>query len=225
MTGLVRKATLLSVLGVFAAGAAMAGVPDPTKSTLSGNTYIQVTGHIANVVDSRVIRLIGPIRDAGNNPIANSTVVINFTNCITPGPGGALDIELSSTQPHHPGGLSNCLAKTVTAVTNASGIATFRVAGSADRGAGGSPGTTTPCAEVRADGILMGSLRVAAWDQNKLGGCNATDFGLVLGDAFAGGFRNRSDFNGDLATNATDFGLILGVAFAGTATTSYAVCP
>jgi hypothetical protein len=34
MTGLVRKATLLSVCGLLAAGAAFANVPDPVHSTI-----------------------------------------------------------------------------------------------------------------------------------------------------------------------------------------------
>lgn len=249
MTGLVRRAALLSVLGALAASAAIAGVPDPTKSTFGGpgNNYIQVSGTGTNATtcpgvnpcvttgtvardNSFLVKLV-TVRDAGNNPINNSSVTINFSACAEPGNGGAtpaLDIDISTLQPHHPGALRNCAANTVTAVTNSSGVAVFRIAGSADNGTGpgGAAGVTTACAEVRADGVLLGNLRVAAYDHNNGSGVNGGDVSRVLGDAFAGLFRNRSDLNADLLTNGSDFSVELGVAFTGVVNASGgAVCP
>lgn len=203
MTGLVRKATLFSVCGLLAASAAMAGVPDPTKSVLGG-TGDGLSIHLApqnnaGVLNTRATKLI-TVRDAGNNPIANSTVVITFTTCTNN------DIRLCSVQPNHPGALFNCAAKTATAVTNASGVATFLVAGGANNNGGNPPGVGSGCATVRADGVLLGSLTVATPDENNIGGVSGSDLSSFGGDRF-GAYRGRSDFNADGAVTGADLSI------------------
>jgi hypothetical protein len=220
MTGLVRKATLLSVCGVLAASAAMAGVPDPTKSTIPNNNInlgaYTASGDGNGVVNAEAIKQI-TVRDAGNNPIANSTVVINFTNCVSQ------DIRLSNDQRHHPGALFNCPAKTVTAVTNASGVAEFRVSGGATN-SGNSAGHTTGCAEVRADGVLLGTIRVGAPDENFASGINVIDLGLFASDRF-GAYRSRSDFDGSGAVNVLDLGIWADFRFGPGAAFTHSLCP
>jgi hypothetical protein len=215
MTGLVRKASLITACGCLVAGAAMAGVPDPATSAIG--TVINLGGNTAGTVDVRVEKTM-TIRDAFNNLVSNSTVVITFTNCTNQ------DIRLCNNQPNHPGAQFNCGAKTVTAVTNASGVATFRIAGGALNGGGNPAGAGAGCASVQADGVPMGSLTVGAFDENNAGGVNPGDIASFLSDRF-GSYRGRSDFNGDNLNNPSDLSLLLNVRFGGGSTASCAsVC-
>jgi len=215
MTGLVRKATLLTACGCLMAGAAMAGVPDPLNSLIG--TVINLGGNTGGVVDVRAEKTV-TIRDAFNNPISNSTVVITFTNCTNQ------DIRLCNNQPNHPG-LFNCAQKTVTAVTNASGVATFRVAGGATNNGGNPPGALAGCATVQADGVPMGNLTVGAPDENNAGGVSVGDLGAFGGDRF-GSYRGRSDFNGDGAVTVGDLGIFGQFRNGGGSASSCAVaCP
>jgi hypothetical protein len=80
MTGLVRKATLLGVCGLFLAAAASANVPDPSKSSVPG--FLRVGGAQTNAgVPDPTITYTVTVRDFANNPIAGSFVEANFTNC------------------------------------------------------------------------------------------------------------------------------------------------
>jgi len=206
MTGLVRKATLLTACGCLVAGAAMAGIPDPANSLLGTGINLGASNNVGTV-DVRVEKNV-TIRDAFNNPIQNSTVVITFTSCTNQ------DLRLCNDQPHHPG-LFNCAAKTVTAVTNASGVATFRIKGGAASGPGNPAGAGSPgCATVQADGVPMGNLLVGAFDNNNTGGVNAADLSNWLGDrngyiANVANYRSRSDFDGSASVTPADGSAIL----------------
>src|SRR5262245_47026067 len=216
MTGLVRKATLMGVGGLLVAGAAMAGVPDPAASSIG--VVINLGGNTAGTVDVRAEKTM-TIRDAFNNPIGNSTVVITFTNCTSQ------DIRLCNNQPNHPGALFNCAAKTVTAVTNAAGVATFRVAGGANNNGGNPAGALAGCATVQADGVPMGSLTVGAPDENNTGGVTVADLSSFAGDRF-GLYRGRSDFNGDNAVTVADLAIFSQFRFGGGSNASCAAgCP
>ena len=216
MTGLVRKATLFCACGLLVAGVAMAGVPDPATSSIG--TVINLGGNTAGTVDVLAQKTM-TIRDAFNNPIQNSTVVITFTNCTNQ------DIRLCNNQPNHAGALFNCAAKTVTAVTNASGVATFRVAGGANNPGGNPAGALAGCASVQADGVPMGNLTVGAPDENNAGGVTVGDLSSFAGDRF-GLYRGRSDFNGDNAVTVADLALFSQFRFGGGSLASCgAACP
>jgi hypothetical protein len=186
MTGLVRKATLMGVCGLLVAGSAMAGVPDPANSSIG--LGINFGGSLGGAVDPLATKTV-TIRDAFNNLVANSTVVVTFTNCTNS------DMRLCGAQPHHPGALFNCAAKTVTAVTDANGVATFRVAGGAANPGNNGAGVGVGCATVQADGVPMGSWTVGAPDENNGGGVSVADLGLFGADRFGVNYRGRSDFN------------------------------
>jgi hypothetical protein len=193
----------------------MAGVPDPAFSTIG--TVINLGGNTGGVVDPLAQKTM-TIRDAFNNPIQNSTVVITFTTCTNN------DIRLCNNQPNHPG-LFNCAQKTVTAVTNASGVATFRVAGGATNNGGNPAGVGADCAEVRADGVLMGMLTVGAPDENNIGGITVADLAAFGGDRF-GAYRGRSDFNGDDVITVADLAIFGQFRFGGGSLASCgAACP
>jgi len=224
MTGLVRKATLLCVCGLLMGGTAMAGVPDPAASDQPGRlagssaqAFLNIGGGSVPISpqDGNVINAIDPamtatytIRDAFNNLVGNATIIITFTNCTNQ------DLRLCAAQPH-PGLIFNCTAKTLTAVTNSSGVATFAVGGYAASGPGNPAGAGAGCATVQVDGVPFANLTVGAFDQNGGGGVNPADLSNWLGDrqafiANAANYRGRSDFNGSNTVDPADGSLILG---------------
>lgn len=197
MTGLVRKATLLSVCGLIAAGAAFANVPDPTQSTVpNGVRVVAQTGGVAAAAGQFVVT----VRDIGGNLIANSSVVVDFS--------AHPDLRLCSTSLD--GSTVDCALKTVRAFTNGSGVATFRVLG-------GSSGPATvlassaPVVEVFADGVLLATIRGAAFDLNNVGGVGAADLAIWLGDAAAPA-KMRSDYDYSGTVGAADLAIWLGAA-------------
>jgi hypothetical protein len=217
MTGLVRKATLLSGAMLVVASAAMAGVPSAANSPVVGG--IQLGGTQGGVVDSRVQAVI-TVKDASNNPVINSTVELQFGNCYT---AANSDMKFCNTQPFA-GLTTNCAGHVIAAITNASGQATFRVVGGASALPGNSPGIVAACLVVKADGVTINNgnpVRIAAYDLNTSGGVNAADQSLFLSTLF-GSYRSRADYNGDGAVNSADLSKLLAVQFGGGSSTSCA---
>ncbi len=218
MTGLVRKATLLTVCGLFVAGAAMAGVPSPANS--SKPACIAVVGTTTGVVDPAG-QFTVTVKDLANNPIQNSQVVIDFSSEYA-----VPDVRIGSTQPF--AGLTvDCTAKTVRALTNASGVVTFRIVGGAQN-SGNSPGVGAGGAKVFADGVLLGSVTVEAFDQDGVSGVGANDLSAWLGDKFATGapYYGRSDYDCNASVGANDLSVWLAVKFAaGSSASAAAYCP
>jgi len=225
MTGLVRKATLLSVCGLLGASAVMAGVPNAGNSSIgSGITLVGTAGGVADVKGQKLI----VVRDALNQPVQNSTVTINFSAA-----ANGSDIRLCSNQPFAGVGVS-CGNKEVVALTDATGTATFRVVGHALNPGGGvfnapAPGFGVGAGTVKADGVTLGTLIVSTADENGLQGCNTVDLALFLNDDFSFNIANpatergRSDFNADGKVNVIDLGLILNIKNANGSTASCAV--
>jgi hypothetical protein len=143
----------------MAAGAAVAGVPTAGNSTL-GDPLIILRAYNgspgAAAVDQAIPKTI-IVRDAANNPVPNSVVVLDFSAC-TP------DIKIGSTQVA--GTFVNCAAKTVSGVTDVGGSVTFRVVGASNTTAGTDPGSAAGCCSVVADGVVLGPLSVATPDLN-----------------------------------------------------------
>ncbi len=211
MTGLVRKAMLLSVLGLLVAGAAFASVPNPANSTIPlGITLVGTTGGVADAVGQFTVT----VRDFGNNLIPNSSVIIDVS-ANTP------DIKIQSTQPFA-GLTTDCTTKTVRALTNASGVATFRVVGSSigPTVAGFNLGT------ILADGVVLGHMEVAALDLDGTGGAGANDLAVWTGYFLHGTPAGAADFdyNGSLGANdlATWVG---GFLKAGSTVSASPLCP
>jgi hypothetical protein len=220
MTGLVRKATLLSGAMLMIAGVAMAGVPSAANSPVTGG--IQLGGTAGGVVDAKVQAVI-TVRDASNNPVPNSTVELLFANCYS---AANTDIKFCNTQPFA-GLTTNCAGKVIAAITNASGQATFRVLGGATALPGNSPGITGACLTVRADGVVINNgnpVRVGAYDLNSASGVNAADNSLFQSTLFQSpaGYRTRCDYNGDGACNSADLAKLLSVQFGAGSTASCA---
>jgi hypothetical protein len=228
MTGLVRKATLLSVCGLLAAGAALANVPSATNSSEGGTIRLVGRNGAGTVVDP-VGNYTVVVRDLANNLIQNSSVVLDFSNC------GSFDTRLANSQ-IHPGVTLDCPTKSVRGLTDAAGSITFRVMGGAQNN-GAAPGNLTPCARVFADGVLIkdavttggtGNVRVAAYDENGIGGLTPLDLSAWTGDFFCpcASYFVRSDFDGNGALSPLDLSNQTGVFFAsGSFTGAAGYCP
>jgi hypothetical protein len=200
MTGLVRKATLLGVCGLFVASAALASVPDPAKSSIPN--WLIVTGPRINgganpdPVGAHTII----VRDFASQPINGATVIIDFSTCC--------DINLCSGEVGH-----DCVARTVSGLTNASGQFSFTV-----RGGAKDPGNRVPPAQyggcglngvqIRANNgtgdVLLGNVTAVCLDQNGAGvpgqgqvtGGDAANVANLSGSITLGApYRGRGDTN------------------------------
>jgi hypothetical protein len=202
MTGLVRKATLLTVCGLLVAGAAMAGVPSPSNSTKSSNC-VRYVGLKVGVADPAGLFTV-TVKDLVPNVIANSQVVIDFSACGDTHSANqasqevALNLTVDGTN------------KTVRALTNGSGVATFKIVGGVT--ASRTPVAAANCAKIFADGVLLSSVSVNAFDQDGAGGVALADLSLWSTDFYSGLNQRRSDYDcnnavalPDLSIWATDF--------------------
>jgi hypothetical protein len=216
----------LALLTACFACSARAGIPDPAHSDIGKG--MALVGTLAGVADPAGKKAI-VIRDALGHPVVNSTVEIHLGSCTSPG-----DIRLCSYQPFPGVGIS-CTYHEVAALTDGSGTVLFGLIGAASNPGGGTPGAPapgndSPCATVRADGVLMGTIAVATYDQNGTGGVDDADLALFLNDRFSligtGLDRSRSDYDFSGTVDVRDLALFLRVRFAGgSATSCPSACP
>jgi len=199
MTGLVRKATLLVVLGVLAASVAMAGIPDPTLSVHPA--YIDLIGCKAGVLDPFGVFTV-TVNDAAGNPVQGCEVKIVF----------ATDLKIFSTI----AGLTvDCPTRSVVATSNASGVATFHIPGATINTNGVAAGSGANGATIYACEIALGQATVCVFDESgAVGtlGVGAADLSGWLGDfgkVATIGYKGRSDFNHSGTIGAADLSLWL----------------
>jgi len=215
MTGLVRKATLLTLCGLLVAGAAMAGVP--SSATSSKPACINLVGTNGTVTDPAG-QFTVTVRDVANNAVANSQVKIDFSGCV--------DINIGTQASQLFAGLTvNCTNKTITAVSNATGIATFRIVGSAKNPTGGVlPKSLSGCASISADNQPLGTMTIGAFNEDGSidsppgsgTGVAGNDLSAWKGDFFTAGnpYYGRSDFDCNGAVGGNDLSVWLTVFFA-----------
>lgn len=200
------------------AATSFATTPLPIATMTGG---VQLGGHTGGVVDPRAELRITLTNSVNQQPLVNSLVTVYFSAC------EAADLHLAATQPFHPAVHQfDCSNRTVTAISNIQGVATFRILGSASAVPGNSPGLSTGCAIIRADGIVLAvDVRVAAYDLDGRNGVNAADQSLLLGTLFAGptGYRSRADYNGDGLVNSADLAKHMAVMFSAGSMESAAV--
>lgn len=208
MTGLLRKAMLFACTGVFAASSAMAAVPSPADSDVPcGLNLVGTTGGVADAKGSFTIT----VRDLAHNPIAGSSVVIDFSGC-------SVDIRVCSVQPTA-GVTADCSGTvgSISGVTDGSGSIVMKIVGGARNTASHTPGSPFKCATVYADGVNMGKINVGAYDENGAGGVNPADISVWLPDSFdyPATYRGRSDFNCTQSINPADLSLLLATSLGG----------
>jgi hypothetical protein len=222
MTGLVRKAILITVGASMYAGAAMAVTPSAANSSFQTTPIALVGRNAANTpAEDSFGQFAVTVRDAGNVPIQGATVTVNFNAC-TP------DIILSRVQSFT--GVSvlcNGARGVVSGQTNSLGVVTFRILGGADNNSGNEPGATTACAELRANNVFFTNLAVAALDQtNNLDGVLPGDLSVLITDINQGNLARRSDVNLDGVVNPGDVGVMINHVNAGRSSqNTVALCP
>jgi len=230
MTGLVRKATIASACALLIAGVASANVPSPANC--DAPAFITVVGTNPNPspnaggagfdVDPRGDFTV-VVRDASNNPIQNSSVVVDFSLCS--------DIVLC--QSVVTGQLVDCVTKTVRGLTDVAGSVTLAVVGASNNTGAvatvAAPGCGANGVKILADGVNISpgaGVTAAVFDQNGAiggNGVNALDLSLFSDDvgsaALNATYRARSDYNYDLANSGLDLSVFadeLGAAALGT---------
>jgi len=168
-----RSATLL-LLALALLGApstAPAAVPSPVNSTLPACMALCPLGDMSFSVT---------VRDFANNPIAGSTVVLNFSGC----PNGAFICPQRPSDPY----IVDLPTRSIRMVTNAAGTVTFpaRIGGVGPAG----------CAAVFADGVLMRNYALASPDQNGNGvAVTIVDVDETLFNAKLGTVDPTADFD------------------------------
>jgi hypothetical protein len=205
------------------AAPAFAEIPVPDPNCCDVPCAIAVVGTNGGVPDpAGAFTVI--VRSFNCDPLVNSTVWIDFTEC-------APDIYVCGTQPdaHR----VDCPTRSVYAISNALGRASFTIVGGAKNPSGNAPGYAGPtfcghagtiaCAKVYADGVLLAKIGVSAYDQNLAGGVNPADISAWLADAFSGTYYGRSDYDASATLAPPDLSKLLGVALGGGSTSSCAV--
>lgn len=211
MTGLVRKATLFAVCGVLAASAAFAGVPSPGNSTVPG--CITLVGSNTGVVDSVGGKFCVTVRDLANNPLNGSSVAIDIS--------GRADLRFCNDQ-LNANYIQNCAAGTVRAFTNATGVVCFTLLGSSQ----GAAVTLGGGGRIYADGVLIGTPGVSAYDLDGAGGVGANDLSKWLVDFGSGTAYGRSDYDCSGAIGANDLSKwLVDFGSGASATSCVGVCP
>lgn len=209
MTGLVRKAILLTGCGMVIAGSAMATVPSAANSAFPLNGILLVGRNNTFAVPQEDVagEFSVTVRDAGNTVLAGIVVTVNFANCT--------DSRVCNPQSFTGVSVAGCPGgpAVVSATTNALGVATFRITGGAVN-SGNSPSADGDCAELRAQGVLFGTLTVASIDQNSgaiLNGYAANDVSVAISDVLdsPAEYDARTDLNFNGADQANDLSLMV----------------
>lgn len=208
------SAILLTALGLGLATRAAASPPDPFNSEVPDLITLVARGPDGGPDPLGTFTVV--VRDFNNVPHEGVDVVLDFHDCP--------DIRVCADQ-GDPNVVVDCTGRLIRAVSDRSGLATFRVMGSATN-LGASPGSVGPCLDVFGDGVFFKVVRVATLDQNGLGGADGGDFSLFLADYFSGQSFARSDYDGNGTLEGNDLSLWLSAFFAGgSAQSGGATCP
>jgi hypothetical protein len=211
MTGLVRRAILLTGLGLLVAGSAMASVPSAAQSTYPANGILLVGRNNTFAVPQEDVagEFSVTVRDATPTVLPGVVVTVNFANCT--------DSRLCNPQSFPGLSIAGCPGgpAVVSATTNALGVATFRITGGSVN-SGNSASADADCAELRAQGVFFNTLTVASIDQNAgaiLNGYAANDISVAVADVLDNPpeMDGRTDHNYSGADQANDLSIMVGL--------------
>jgi len=198
----VRPRLLLVAVAAIATPAFAATDKLPSPANCSVPRMLRLVGRDAVGTADPIGEFDLVIRDLANNPKSGAQVVLDFS--ATP------DAEICTDQ--SPTGGTNCAARVVVqnGVTASDGIARFRVVGWCNHLQTPTVGATL---KVFADGVILATIPVAAFDQDG-DGVRAPDLSHWLDDFFHAPTAARSDLDGDGTVTATDLSLWLQAFFA-----------
>ena len=194
------------------AATAHAGWPSPANSTIPG--HVNLVGLGPAGPDSAFGHCEVIFRDLANNPMPGVEIALDFSD--------VSDMTIA-TDPHDPRLTVHCSPRMVTAVTDQNGRAVFTVIGSAIPGRPASP---VYAFKLYADGILLGSPTLSAFDMNGQGGVDPTDLSLWSADFFSVTNPMRADYDGTGGVSIADLSLWSGAYFgAGSVQSAASYCP
>lgn len=208
MTGLIRKATLMTILGLLVAEAAMAGVPSASTSIVPASMRLAVysTAPPASGAGNAIFTFRITVNDGGGFPVTFTPVTIDFNGCT--------DLWLASVQPFA-GVTIDCTTHRVFASTNNLGVATFNIVGSSQNPNGAelptSPTVAPKCAVVSASSQTLGTMEVTTLDMDNLIAVGSADLGSEIGDVLYSQthlpqFFARADQELDFDNDSADIG-------------------
>jgi len=217
MTGLVRKAAVLAACGILGATVAFAGVPSPANSTIPLRINlggVNSGSGLPDVLSPFTVATV-IVRDLANAPIANSSVVFDFT-------GNVSDTRINDTQVYG-AAVANCGTHGVSVLTDVTGTATLAVQGAGKAIVGAPhPGGS---GKIYADGVLLGSIDVGLFDLDG-NGVGGLDLGRLGADILSGGNYDRVDYNNDTVGDGLDLSIWGAVFFSARSDASSAsYCP
>ncbi len=181
MTPRPAPAALAALALAVLAPASFASVPAPFTSTWPAVLVGSPDGAFTSTVT---------VRDIAGIPIIGVNVTLDFSLCPQFRPCPVVC----------PACVVNAPAKTVSAVTGADGAAPFALR----MGGAGCP--NPPTARVYADGILLGTARFAALDQD--GDLSVTPADVAAVRALVGSLDLRADFDGDGVVTDADVAIV-----------------
>jgi len=173
-----------------------AGLPSPANSTAP--SCISLVGSNGGVPALAAGQFQVVYRDLANNPIANGAIVIDLS--------GAPDLNICADQLDADATV-DCVHRTVTKHTAADGSVRFTILGGSN-GAGNAV-TLLNGGKIFANGTLIQSPTVSAFDLDGAAGVGANDLSAWLTDFGSGLNYGRSDFDcsGNLGANDLSFWL------------------
>jgi hypothetical protein len=189
-----RLVTLAALLALVAAPAAGRAQEIPVFF-VTMPAFVDLVGNSSGVPDPAG-RFTVVVRDIANNVLPNAHVTVDFSGCS--------DLAICQDQAD-PALTVTCQsgASTVSALTDANGVATLDLMGHATA-SGGAPGPGLNCARVYVESTMVGSVTVTACDRVGGDGVHAGDMAAFLQDWGAGTYVGRVDLNHDGAFNAAD---------------------
>ncbi len=169
-------------------------IPPGPFATIPG--VIWLVGQSGGVPDPRGSFTV-TVRDLANNPIPGADVILDLSQCF--------DLRLAAVQPY-PGLVVECPPRRVRAITDASGVARFCIAGSAVN-SGASPGAGFVKGTMYVNNTVVGHVEVAALDQTGDDGLSAGDLSAWIADFLSGSAFGRSDYDGNGSLGANDMAI------------------
>jgi hypothetical protein len=169
LTGLFLAAYLVASVPVLAA------IPSPPNSSVDPQLLL---------CPYDIIPFVVIVRDLSHNPVANSSVQLDFTGC--------------AADPAYPGTIPTNLCPSVvpqmtTLITDASGRVEFHL-----KAGGTCPGAQT---RIFADGILLAQRTVASPDQDGNLVVIGQDAAILVAKEMSGVYDATADLDGDGDTN------------------------
>ena len=209
MRRVARLALFLALLAL-PARSAFAGPPSPGNSTIPYHVLLVGLGPAGP--DSAIGQAAVAYRDLANHPIPGAVVTLDFSACN--------DLVLASDQ-LDPRLFTNCAANTVSAVTDANGVARFTIMGSGIA----APAHLPQALHVYANGEWLGGVAVGVLERDGSAGLTLADLAYWAADYF-GGAPERADLDGLSGVDLNDLSIWAHAYFSGSnAYTAGPYCP